>query len=162
ATTGQLPSGPGWAYEFKWDGVRALADITARRTVRLYARSGAEITIAYPELAALGTVLTRVGLRDARLDGEIVLLGPDGRPSFVALAERMHVRDAARAGQLAASTPVTFMIFDLLRLEGQDLTGLPYQARRTMLEELSGAFVATDRWLVPPRFDDGEATRQAA
>ena len=66
ATTGPLPVGPGWAYEFKWDGVRALATAHGGR-LRLRARSGADITIAYPELAPLGRVLD-----DAVLDGEIV------------------------------------------------------------------------------------------
>jgi bifunctional non-homologous end joining protein LigD len=162
ATSGELPLGPGWAYEFKWDGVRALAEIGPRGRWRLYARSGAEITIAYPELSGLAACLVRVGVDDARLDGEIVLLGPDGRPAFTLLAERMHVRDPVRADQLAATIPVLFMVFDLLRLRTQDLTGAPYEHRRLLLEELAGAFAAADRWVVPPRFDDGPATQQAA
>src|SRR3954451_3146302 len=80
ASTGPLPAGPGWAYEFKWDGVRALASLHGG-ALRLHARSGAEITAAYPELAPLATLLD-----DAELDGEIVALDPQGRPSFTALA----------------------------------------------------------------------------
>ena len=56
ASGGDLPLGPDWAYEFKWDGIRAIA-VVAGRSVRLYARSGAEITKAYPELAGLATAL---------------------------------------------------------------------------------------------------------
>lgn len=153
AVTGPLPSGAGWAYELKWDGVRALAVITGGKP-RLFARSGAEITVAYPELTGLSDVAT-----DAVLDGEIVVLDRAGRPSFAALAERMHVRDRARAAQLAASTPVTYMIFDLLSLEGEDLTGLPYRRRRQALEQLAPAGA---HWLVPPSFTDGEATFAAA
>ena len=100
ATTGELPVGPGWAYEFKWDGVRALAVITPDK-IRLYARSGAEITQAYPELHGLAAALAENGITDAVLDGEIVSLDADGRPSFVALAERMHVREPGRARALA-------------------------------------------------------------
>src|SRR3954471_2293716 len=96
ATPGPLPTGPEWSYEFKWDGVRALATISAGR-LRVHARSGAEITAAYPELAALA-----VAVPAAQLDGEIVALDGDGRPSFTALAERMHVREAAQAARLAA------------------------------------------------------------
>jgi bifunctional non-homologous end joining protein LigD len=153
AITGPLPAGEGWAYELKWDGVRALAVIAGGR-LRLYARSGAEITAAYPELAGLIEVAA-----DAVLDGEVVVLDPAGRPSFSALAERMHVRDRARASALAASSPVTYMIFDLLALDGTDLTGMPYRQRRQVLEELvpGGA-----RWLVPPWFTDGPATMAAA
>src|SRR5215469_8825770 len=153
ATPGPLPSGPGWAYEFKWDGVRALATIERGR-LRLHARSGAEITAAYPELAALAGVLDH-----AVLDGEIVVLDAAGRPSFTALAERMHVREKGRAQRLAASLPVTYMIFDLLELDGLDLTSEPYQRRREGLEALH---LPDRHWLVPPWFDDGAATLSAA
>jgi bifunctional non-homologous end joining protein LigD len=153
ATTGPLPSGPDWAYEFKWDGVRAIAMI-AGGTVHLYARSGAEITTAYPELVALGHA---VG--DAVLDGEIVALDERGRPSFTRLAERMHVRDAPRAHRLAASTPITYMVFDILSLYGSDVTAQPYADRRLLLESLT---LADRHWLVSPRFDDGRATLAAA
>jgi bifunctional non-homologous end joining protein LigD len=153
ATTGELPTAPGWAYEFKWDGVRALAVLSGGR-VRLWARSGAEITAAYPELAELGGALD-----DALLDGEVVVLDEAGKPSFAALAERMHVRDRRRAARLAASLPVTYMIFDLLRLDGIDLFDQPYAARRDLLERLE---LAGGRWLVPPSFADGPATQAAA
>jgi bifunctional non-homologous end joining protein LigD len=153
ATPGPLPSGPGWAFEFKWDGVRALATVE-RGGLRLHARSGAEITTAYPELAPLGGALEH-----AVLDGEIVVLDGAGRPSFTALAERMHVREKGRATRLAASLPVTYMIFDLLGLDGRDLTAEPYQRRREALEDLH---LGAGRWLVPPRFDDGPATLAAA
>lgn len=153
ATTGELPVGPGWAYEFKWDGIRALADVGDGRQ-RVYARSGVEVTVAYPELAGLAAQVD-----DALLDGEVVLFGATGQPSFTALAERMHVRDRARAARLAASLPVTYLVFDLLRLDGVDLTGYPWQRRRTVLDELG---LAGPRWAVPPAFSDGPATLQAA
>jgi bifunctional non-homologous end joining protein LigD len=153
ATSGPLPTGPGWAYEFKWDGVRAIADIRDG-AVRFFARSGAEITAAYPELAPLGG-----RLHTGVLDGEIVSLDAAGRPSFVALAERMHVRDPGRAALLAAAQPVTYMIFDVLSLYGADLCARPYQARRATLEALE---LAGDHWLTPPTFADGAATRVAA
>ncbi|WP_341718637.1 non-homologous end-joining DNA ligase [Micromonospora sp. FIMYZ51] len=153
AMTGQLPAGDGWAYEFKWDGVRALADIGAGRQ-RLYARSGAEITTAYPELIPLAEQVD-----DALLDGEVVLFDEAGRPSFTALAERMHVRNPVKAARLAASVPVTYMIFDLLRLRGADLTGWSYARRREALDELG---LGAARWAVPPVFADGPATYEAA
>lgn len=154
ATTGPLPTGPGWSYEFKWDGVRALA-IAGNNRLRLYARSGAEVTAAYPELVGLADALPE----EAWLDGEIVALDERGRPSFTTLAERMHVRDKPRAAKLAGTYPVTYMIFDLLRLAGHDLTNQPYDLRRGTLESLD---LMGERWLVPPRFDDGPATVLAA
>jgi bifunctional non-homologous end joining protein LigD len=156
ATAGQLPTGPGWAYELKWDGVRAIARLGTSVGTRLYARRGPEITVAYPELAGLSAA---VGGRDAVLDGEIAVLDEKGRPSFRALAERMHVRDAPRAARLSRSLPVTYLIFDLLRFEGTDLCALPYTDRRAALAALG---IGGDRWLVPPYFDDGPATMAAA
>jgi bifunctional non-homologous end joining protein LigD len=156
AVAGPLPEADGWAYELKWDGVRAVAVVRDRR-LRLYARSGAEITAGYPELAGLAEAVP-----DAVLDGEIVALDAAGRPSFQALAERMHVRDRQRAAQLAAAVPATYMIFDVLELAGSDLTGRPYRERREVLERLAGEVTAGAHWLVPPHFTDGPATLAAA
>ncbi|WP_346119302.1 non-homologous end-joining DNA ligase [Micromonospora coerulea] len=153
AMTGQLPADAGWAYEFKWDGVRALADIAGGRQ-HLFARSGVEITAAYPELITLAEQVD-----DALLDGEVVLFNASGQPSFTALAERMHVRDRAKAARLAATVPVTYMIFDLLRLGGEDLIGRSYRERRAALESLG---LGAARWAVPPTFGDGRATYAAA
>jgi bifunctional non-homologous end joining protein LigD len=154
ASAGQLPVGAGWVYELKWDGVRAIAELRDGRT-RLYARSGAEITSAYPELAGLAAAVGR----DAVLDGEVTVLDDRGRPSFSALAERMHVREDARAVRLSHTSPVTYLVFDLLALDGDDLCDRPYDARRAALHALG---VAGDHWLVPPAFDDGPATLAAA
>jgi bifunctional non-homologous end joining protein LigD len=150
ATAGTvLPRGEGWAYEFKWDGVRALGEISARG-VRLFSRAGNEITTAYPELAALAR-------GDAVLDGEIVAF-VDGRPSFEALQERMHVRVKADARRLAEKIPVTFMAFDLLRVDGDDLITRPLSERRALLE----TFAAEHGITVSPAFDDGPATERVA
>ena len=90
----------------------------------------------------------------------MVVLDAAGRPSFTALAERMHVRDTTRAARLAASLPVTYMIFDLLRYAGDDLTGIGRtRERRARLEELD---LAGPHWMVPPVFPDGPATAAAA
>jgi bifunctional non-homologous end joining protein LigD len=153
AVTGPLPIGPGWVYEFKWDGVRAIA-VLRDGAVRLFARSGAEITTAYPDLvhAAAAPV-------DAVLDGEVVLMDESGHPSFTLLAERMHVRERGRAARLAAALPVTYMVFDVLELDGRDLRRLPYAQRREILERLP---MPGPRWLVPPQFADGPATLAAA
>ena len=152
ATAGPLPTGPDWTYEFKWDGVRVLA-LSGGGPPDLFARSGAVVTAAYPEIADLrlpaGTLL----------DGEMVVFDAHGRPSFTALAERMHVREHARAARLASTLPVTYLIFDVLFLAGVDQTSLPYLARRERLEELG---LGGPRWMVPPTFGDGAATAAAA
>lgn len=156
ATTGQLPTGAGWGYEFKWDGVRAIGMVSGG-AARFYARSGAEITLAYPELAALGGELS-----EAVLDGEVVAFDEAGHPSFTRLAERMHVRDPRRAAQLAARIPVTYMIFDVLVLDGMGLADRPYAERRAALEALAERGLSGRHWLVPPMFSDGPATMAAA
>jgi bifunctional non-homologous end joining protein LigD len=153
ATAGALPTGRGWGYELKWDGVRAIV-VCGGGDTRVYARRGHEITSGYPELAALGS-----DALDAVLDGELVVLDANGRPSFRDLAERMHVRDRDRAARLATTYPVTFMVFDVLRLNGVDLLEVPYSERRLLLEELE---LEGARWLVPPAFDDGPATVEAS
>lgn len=148
AVAGALPEGAGWSYEMKWDGVRALADVTAEG-LRMTSRSGSEVTVAYPELHGLAEVA-----EDVLLDGEVVAFA-DNRPSFAALQPRMHVRNAAHARRLAETTPVTYLIFDVLRLYGVDLTDRPYAERRATLDRLD---LGGERWTVPPTFDDGPAT----
>lgn len=148
----QLPDGPGWTYEFKWDGVRALVEIIDGRTV-IRSRRGNEVTIAYPELARLGD-----GIEDALVDGEIVAFA-EGRPSFGLLQTRMHVRSRTQAAELATHTPVSFIAFDVLRLHGVDITARPLDERRATLERLAAQ---RPGWTVSPAFDDGPATEAAA
>lgn len=151
ATAGGLPeSDEGWSYELKWDGQRALAYVEGRRA-RLYSRIGREITVGYPELAGLGPAL---GGRQALLDGEVVAF-TDGRPSFSALQHRMHTDSAGAAERLAAQIPVTYLVFDVLHLDGRSLLHLPYRERRAVLQELG---VAGPAWLTPPAFTDAAGT----
>jgi bifunctional non-homologous end joining protein LigD len=147
-----LPDGPGWAHEFKWDGIRALFDVSKGR-ISLTSRAGNDVTAAYPELVAQAA-----DTDDVLLDGEIVAF-VDGRPSFGALQTRMHVRAAADVRRLATEYPVTFVAFDILRSYGVDLTDRPYSERRATLERW-----AAERpgWTVSPAFDDGPATEAAA
>jgi bifunctional non-homologous end joining protein LigD len=152
ASAGTLPSGSGWAFEFKWDGIRAIAVITGG-TTRFFARSGAEVTAAYPELSGIGR-----DLDDTVLDGEVVAMDGAGQPSFQVLAERMHVREPARAARLAATVPVTYLVFDALRVAGAELLTSPYHSRRKRLEGLS----LGPRAVVPPSFEDGPATVAAS
>jgi bifunctional non-homologous end joining protein LigD len=151
ASPGTLPDDESdWSYEFKWDGVRALARIEGGR-LRLHSRKGNDITVSYPELRQLGEEL---GSTQAWLDGEIVALR-DGRPSFPVLQQRMHVHNDRQARSLANSIPVTYLIFDVLHLDGLSCVDLSYAERRRLLEglELSGP-----HWHVSPSFDgDGAA-----
>jgi bifunctional non-homologous end joining protein LigD len=128
ATAGELPpedEDDRWGYEFKWDGVRAVAAVRGG-VLGLTSRKGTDITVRYPEVARLPAALAG---HDAVVDGEIVAMDDQGRPDFGALQNRMH-RTGAEVPGLAAARPVTFLVFDLLEWDGEDLTELPYAERR--------------------------------
>jgi bifunctional non-homologous end joining protein LigD len=151
AVRGKLPSGDGWAYEIKWDGVRVLAFVDGGR-VTARARSGRDVTAAYPELRALGR---KLGSTQAVLDGEIVAFGAAGTPDFGLLSHRMHVTDPAAARRLARRTPVTYLVFDLLFVDGHPTMSLTYDERRELLARLPGLEV-------PEAFPgDGDAVLRA-
>jgi bifunctional non-homologous end joining protein LigD len=134
-----------WAFEVKWDGVRAIAHSEPGQ-LRLLSRNGNDVTAAYPELRALNRTL---GSHRAILDGEIVAFDQEGRPSFQLLQMRMHLRGEAAVRRQAQSTPVTYMIFDLLWLDGHSLMGLPYSERRARLDDMR---LKAARWQVPESF----------
>ncbi|MGI8880600.1 MAG: non-homologous end-joining DNA ligase [Jatrophihabitans sp.] len=148
ATLGELPpprSDAMWGYEMKWDGVRALVRIESGR-VNLMSRNGLDMAVAYPELQPLGG---SAGKASMLVDGEIVSLGADGRPSFGRLQKRMHVSSAAAAARLAKSDPAVLLVFDVLHLDGRSLLGESYADRRAALAalELSGP-----AWQTPAGF----------
>ena len=147
----RVPAGADWVHEVKWDGMRVLADVADGR-VTLTSRTERDVTIAFPELAALTDQF-----EDMLLDGEIVTIRA-GVPSFAALAERFNVTSHRRAVTLAAQTPAILMAFDLLRLYGVDLTQRSLADRRGTLERLE---LAGPHWQVPPTFADGELLRDA-
>ncbi len=142
ATAGSLPAGDdGWAYEVRWDGVRAVVYVDGGRA-RAVDRNDKDITAAFPELRGLGR---RLGARPAVLDGEIVALGPDGRPSPDRLRRRLSMSGRAQVARRAKEVPVTFVAFDLLHLDGRSLLDQPYRERRRQLDGLglAGASLQT-------------------
>jgi bifunctional non-homologous end joining protein LigD len=149
---GTLPSGDGWAYEFKWDGVRALLDVSDRGA-RLISRLGNDVSAGYPELIAQAA-----DIGDGLFDGEIVAF-VDGRPSFERLQQRMHLRGKSEVARMATECPVTYVLFDVLRRYGVDVTARPYTERRATLER----FIEDHPdWTLSPSFDDGSATEEVA
>ncbi|HKU60159.1 MAG TPA: non-homologous end-joining DNA ligase [Gemmatimonadales bacterium] len=125
------PSGSGWVYEPKLDGVRVLAHVTGGK-VRLWSRNRKPIEGGYPELVAALETATR---GDAVLDGEIVALDPrTGLSSFARLQQRMQLRDAVRAARTGVA--VRLYLFDCLYYEGVDLTNLPLTDRKKVLRDV--------------------------
>jgi len=145
-----------WAYEYKWDGVRAVVYVDGGRA-RALSRNDRDVTSSYPELRALGEAL---GALQVVLDGEIVALDKEGRPSFEALQPRMNTTEPSRVRRLAESVPVTYMIFDIMHLDGHRALEVPYCERRKLLEglQLSGPHWATS----PSERGGGPIVAQAA
>src|SRR5215213_4870084 len=138
-----LPTGPGWVYEPKWDGFRAVAFVDDGN-VYLQSRNGRPLTRYFPEL----------GFPAGRyvLDGEIVLFDADGRQDFDALGQRIHPAES-RVRMLAEETPTRFIAFDLLAQDDESLLSLPQAQRRDRLERMIAAPVD----LTPATEDPEEA-----
>jgi bifunctional non-homologous end joining protein LigD len=145
-----------YSYEFKWDGVRAMVYVDGGRP-RVLSRNDRDVTGSYPEMRAMAESL---GSRQVLLDGELVAMDERGRPSFEALQARMHVTNAAQVRRLTIDTPVTFLAFDVLHLDGASLVEKPYSHRRDVLESLE---LTGPSWQTPPAFvGGGEAVWQAS
>ncbi|MDZ4092538.1 MAG: ATP-dependent DNA ligase [Arthrobacter sp.] len=127
-TTADLPD-KDWQFELKWDGVRALVLGDAKK-IRLISRNGNDMSAAYPEL----TDRSCWPERDFIADGEIIAVGPSGRPDFGLLQGRMKLTKAADVVKAQSATPVRLMLFDLLSENGTDLRRLPLLKRRDRLE----------------------------
>lgn len=154
AASGDLPSGPDWVFELKWDGMRILADIRESNSskdgsheIKLFSGNGIEATERFPELRGLGDAVAV----PAVLDGEVVAIDADGLPSFAQLQHRIHF--TGNAATLAADNPVAFVIFDVIEVQGQPLSDVPWDKRRRLLEQIvePGPF-----WQLSTTHDDGE------
>lgn len=149
--TDEIPRGEGLLYEPKWDGFRTLV-FRDRERLHLQSRNGQPMERYFPELIA--------PLRDALpdgsvLDGEVVVAGPDGL-DFDALLQRVHPA-ASRVERLARETPATYVAFDLLALDGEDLRPRPFHERRRLLEE---AVRFGGRVLLTPQTADAEVATE--
>ena len=145
ATAGELPPAKdddAWAYEMKWDGVRAVV-YAEGGPLRVMTRNERDVASHYPELAGLADAVDHAVV----LDGEVVAADARGRPSFGKLQQRMHVQHPSQ--ELLAAVPVTYLAFDVLRLDGHDTTGLPWEQRRELLDSLE---IAGAHWATPPVF----------
>ena len=134
ARSGEIPAAPGWSFELKWDGFRAL--VARNGDFRVRSRRGWDMTALLPELADLPDT--------GVFDGEIIAWD-DGRPYFPLVCQRLLHGDR--------SVPLTFVIFDVLELHGEPTAGLAYDDRRRMLEDLE---LGVGPWAVAPVFTDGE------
>jgi bifunctional non-homologous end joining protein LigD len=121
------PSGDRWVHEIKYDGYR-IGCLISPQGVRLISRNGRNWTTVFPSVAEAAAKLPT---SDALIDGEVAMVMPDGRTSFAALQQ-------AAAGT-TSHTPLVYFVFDLLRLDGEPLAGLPLEQRKARLRSLVGA-----------------------
>jgi bifunctional non-homologous end joining protein LigD len=129
-----------WAYEMKWDGYRAIVEVSDDQ-LRIVSRRGNDVTARYPELDGLPEA---VGI-DIVLDGELVVLDDGGRPSFQAIQNH--------------TSAAVLMFFDVLRVDGEDTMGMAWHARRALLDRLG---LAGERWQTPPAVVGAGARTEAA
>ena len=133
ARSGPLPKNEdAYGFEVKWDGIRTVLFCDAGH-LRLQGRNGTDFTARYPEVRDLGRALRS---RRIVLDGEVVALDEQGRPSFERLQARMHLASDSAVRRRMGDTPVTYVIFDLLYLDGHYTLPLGYEERRELLERL--------------------------
>jgi bifunctional non-homologous end joining protein LigD len=133
ARSGPLPSKEKqFGFEVKWDGIRTVATIDHGH-IDLRGRNGSDFTPRYPEVRELAREL---GARRMVLDGEIVALDEEGRPSFERLQSRMHLASDSAVRRRMRDIPATYVIFDLLYLDGHPTMALAYEERRELLEQL--------------------------
>lgn len=140
-----------WAFEMKWDGIRAIATVEAATddhpgAVTLTSRNGKDMTVTYPELTELSQRVTD----DCVVDGEIVAFGPDGNPEFGVLQHRSKLTKPRDVEREQAKTPVYLMVFDVLNVDGESLLRTPYEQRR---ERLFDTVSESDHIYVPVAFD---------
>lgn len=137
-----------WAFEMKWDGIRAVAEVRGGR-LRLTTRNGNDVTDTYPDLAGL---VDLAGDHDLVLDGEIVTLNPQGRPDFGLLQTRMGLTRPADVQSALKRAPAHYMVFDVLEVDGTKHTRDPYDQRRELLVDILRPG-RNDPVQVPPAFD---------
>lgn len=122
---------PEFGFQIKWDGTRILAHVS--REVKLFNRKKKPRTLQYPEIANRLAGIFKG--RELVLDGEIVTLA-NGKPSFQLLMRRDRASDPAAVKSLMARIPVTYVVFDILYLDGKELVSLPFQERDRLLKSL--------------------------
>lgn len=130
AVAGRPFDSPDFIYEVKWDGYRCLAYLD-RKTI-LQSRNLLDITPAFPELAGLHRW---VRMQPAVLDGEIVVPGEEGRPSFSRIQARGILADPLKIRHAALQSPAVFVAFDLLYCRGENIMPQPLHWRKGQLQE---------------------------
>ncbi|OGO80965.1 MAG: hypothetical protein A2Y21_12135 [Clostridiales bacterium GWC2_40_7] len=127
-----IMSGPDWIHEIKWDGIRGLSYIENGH-LRIYTKRGNERSAFYPEISEITGL---VNAKNAILDGEIIIFDNAGNPSFYSSLVRERVRDTKKIRHYSQRYPAKYILFDILHLNGKNLTQLPLFERKKLLQSI--------------------------
>ena len=144
-STAAIPEGNGWAFEIKWDGYRTIVHV-ADGTIRLQSTAGKDVTARWPEFRDLAG---SVNATSAILDGELIVVDDDGRPNF----------ELVQNSGVGSPREAVLQLFDVLQVDGTDTIGLPYEARRRLLDQV---IEPGPNWTVPSFRRGGGAELVAA
>lgn len=126
-----IKSGDGWIHQVKWDGIRGLCYVDNGQ-VSLFTRAGRKRTEWYPEISAAGKILK---CREAVLDGELIVLDDNGKPSFHNIMKRERIKRKEVLPRYRKLYPVHYMVFDILLIDGRDLRQVPLAERKQILNK---------------------------
>ncbi len=145
----QIPSGTEWIHQIKWDGIRGLSYID-QQGLRLYTKKGNERTEYYPELQQLPQLLKA---NTAILDGEMIVLNDENKPSFEMILVRERVRSMEKIVFYTKKNPIHYIVFDILYLNGKNLTKTPLSVRMELLRQ---HFLQNEKIAITNDFFNGE------
>lgn len=144
-----IPEGEQWISQVKWDGVRILTYYDGEN-VQLFNRKLHERSFHYPEIT---TIQAFCKAKSVILDGEVIALGEDGKPSFHEVMRRDGIRRTERVKELTKQVPISYMIFDVLYCNGEWKIRLPLKDRLDLLQQ---TIVPNDQIQIVPSFPNGE------
>lgn len=148
--TTEIPDGPDWIHQVKWDGVRIQTYYDGKE-VRLYNRKINERTKNYPEIMDIKSYCTA---QSVILDGEVIALGSEGKPSFHEVMRRDGIRKYDRVSAMINEVPIFYMIFDVLYFNGDWVNSKPLEERQVLL---SSVILPTDHIQIVSSQEDGLA-----
>ncbi|HVT65569.1 MAG TPA: non-homologous end-joining DNA ligase [Mycobacteriales bacterium] len=135
ATAGALPTDDeAWAFEPKWDGIRAITRLDGKGGLEARSRNGQDLTLMFPELSAL---IESCGKTPVTVDGELVALDTSGIPRFGLLQQRLNLTNASMIARRAAEVPASYLVFDVLHLGKRATIDEAYDERRGRLEGMA-------------------------
>jgi len=151
----KVPSKSKYFFEIKWDGIRTIV-IVKDDEIKIYSKSGRDLSAKFPELLK---DRKKILISNGIFDGEIVCIDQEGRPEFSKVISRMHSSGEASIGKASKSNPVFCYLFDIINMDGKDVTAEPLEKRKEWLDSI---IKANGHFRISELLEDGEALFQAS